>query len=138
MFTETCECGKSFEKDNEQSARKALRMHKLSCYLTPTVTAKAAMRKIKNSEAAKETESIKSVPKETKTETTKALTSAQQAIAERVAAQDTEWFGITEDELEDFSLMNNPFDLPPEAARLQNEKVYAFRFVREHRIELTI
>ncbi len=105
MFSETCECGKCFEKDNEQSARKALRMHKLNCKLR---------------EAAKETE--------TKTETTKMLTSEQQAIAERVSAQDTDWSTIREDELEDFSLMDNPFDLPPEAARLQKEKVHAFRF----------
>ena len=107
MFTETCECGKSFEKDTADSARKALRMHKISCGRRD----KAEAKKI-----------------ETKTKTTKILTSEQQAIAERVASQDTDWFAIREDELEDFSLMNNPFDLPPEAAKLQNEKVYAFRF----------
>ena len=105
MFSETCECGKIFEKETEQSARKALSMHKRSC---------------KHSETAKDTE--------TKTTTIKMLTSEQQSIAERVSAQDTDWFTIREDELEDFSLMNNPFDLPPEAATLQKEKVYAFRF----------
>ncbi|MHC4791519.1 MAG: C2H2-type zinc finger protein [Planctomycetota bacterium] len=67
---------------------------------------------------------------ETKQETTKhlSLTSDQQAIAERVAKQDTSWMTIREDELEDFSLINNPYDLMPEAAKEQNEKRFAFRW----------
>ena len=115
MFTETCECGKSFEKETEQNARKALRMHKLNC---------------KHSEKARETE--------TKTKTTKILTSEQQAIAERVASQDTDWFAIREDELEDFSLMNNPFDLPPEAASFRTKRFMPLDFVRKHQTELII
>ena len=64
----------------------------------------------------------------TKTTKNKAtLTPDQQAIADRVEAQDKLWHTIREDELNDFSLMNNPFDLPPEAASLQERKIYAFR-----------
>lgn len=56
------------------------------------------------------------------------LTSEERAIVERVKGQDTDWFAIGEESMNDFSLMTNPFDLPPEAAKLQNEKQYAFRY----------
>ena len=56
------------------------------------------------------------------------LTSTETAIAERAATQDDGWFHLTEDDLEDFSLMQNPLDLPPEAAKEQNEKRLAFRW----------
>jgi hypothetical protein len=59
------------------------------------------------------------------------LTPEQQSIAERVASQDTDWFAIGEESMTDFSLMVNPMDLMPnypEAAKLQNEKKFAFRW----------
>lgn len=56
------------------------------------------------------------------------LTPDQQALAERVAAQDDSWWTIREDEIQDFSLMENPFDLMPEAQKLQDERKYAFRW----------
>jgi hypothetical protein len=58
------------------------------------------------------------------------LTPEQQAIAARVASQATDdgWLHITEDEITDFSLSRNPYDLPKEAKKLQDEKIYAFRF----------
>ena len=71
-------------------------------------------------------ESPKEKPKKA---TNLSLTPEQQAIAERISsAQANDFETIREDDLNDFSLMNNPFDLPPEAQKLQNEKVYAFRF----------
>ena len=54
------------------------------------------------------------------------LTPEQQAIADRDDLQDKSWHTITEDELNDFSLMTNAFDLPEAAARLQRNKIYAF------------
>jgi hypothetical protein len=69
---------------------------------------------------------------ETKTEVSTApMTAEQRGIAERAAAQDTSWFTIREDELNDFSLQINPFSLKdnfPEAWRAQQEKQFAFRF----------
>lgn len=59
------------------------------------------------------------------------LTPEQQSIAERVASQDTDWFTIGEESMNDFSLMINPMDLMPnypEAAKLQDEKQYVFRW----------
>lgn len=60
--------------------------------------------------------------------TTSNLTPDEATIRQRSESQDIDWFTIREDELNDFSLMQNPFDLPPEAAKMQNERRYAFRF----------
>lgn len=59
-----------------------------------------------------------------------ALTPEQQAIAARVSSQanDDEWLHIREDELNDFSLSKNMFDLPDAAQKLQDQKRYAFKF----------
>ena len=61
----------------------------------------------------------------TKLKTTN-LTPDQRAIADRAELQDKSWHTIREDELNDFSLMTNALDLPEAAARLQNNKIYAF------------
>ena len=63
-----------------------------------------------------------------KTKSNMSLTPEQYAIAQRAEAQDDSWMTISEADLNDFSLMNNPLDLPPEAAKEQNEKRYAFRW----------
>ena len=54
------------------------------------------------------------------------LTPDQQAIADRSNAQDKQWHTISEDDLNDFSLMTNILDLPKEAASLQEREIYAF------------
>lgn len=58
------------------------------------------------------------------------MTPEQQAIAARVANEgfDDGWLHVTEDDMNDFSLSVNPWDLPREAKKLQDEKKYAFRF----------
>jgi len=58
------------------------------------------------------------------------LTPEQSAIAARVAAQsnDDEWLHVSEDDMNDFSLSTNPWDLPKEAKKLQDEKRFAFKF----------
>jgi len=69
-------------------------------------------------------------PKKNNTDQNK-LTPEMQSIAERVSHQDTDWMNITEESMTDFSLMNNPMDLDPnypEAAKLQREKKYVFRW----------
>jgi hypothetical protein len=70
-------------------------------------------------------------PKKNNTDQTNKLTPEMQGIAERVAGQDTDWMTITEESMNDFSMMVNPMDLEPnypEAAKLQNEKKYVFRW----------
>jgi hypothetical protein len=58
-----------------------------------------------------------------------ALTPDERTIVDRVISQDTEWHKtITEDELNDFSLSADPYGLPDKAAKLQHERVYAFRW----------
>jgi hypothetical protein len=66
----------------------------------------------------------------TETEAAKSpnLTPEERAIAQRVANQDTEWHVIREDDLEDYSLSEDPYKLPVIAQKLQNEKLYAFRW----------
>jgi len=110
MYEATCDvCNKSFQKDTQPKADAALRMHMISH---------------KDAEQARD--------KETKTDQIPAhLTPEERAIVERVKSQDEredDWFAIGEESMNDFSLMVNPFDLPPEAAKLQKEKVYAFRY----------
>jgi hypothetical protein len=69
----------------------------------------------------------------TKTDTTNPITlsTEERGIADRAQAQDTDWFTIREDELNDFSLMADPLFIKntmPEAWKLQEEKKYAFRW----------
>ena len=57
------------------------------------------------------------------------LTPEQQAIASRSTNQEKlKRPPIREDELNDFSLMKNPLDLPEAAQKLQDKKIYAFRW----------
>jgi len=69
-----------------------------------------------------------------------AVTPDQQAIRKRVEAESAEWEPITEESMNDFSLMINPLDLKdnfPEAWKEQVEKRYAFRWCerRDKRID---
>jgi hypothetical protein len=67
----------------------------------------------------------------TPTVTDDVLTQEQKSIRERVEAQETDWFTISEESMHDFSLAVNPMDLDPNfpmAAKLQKEKKYVFRF----------
>lgn len=57
------------------------------------------------------------------------LTSEEQAIAARVATQNNDWETITEESMLDFSLAGEPYPLPIEAAQLQKEKKFAYRFI---------
>lgn len=88
--------------------------------------------KRREAQSATEPGSDKMEPETTNTQpaNNSPITPEQQAIAARVAAQtnDDGWLHLREDELNDFSLQKNMFDLPPEAQKLQDEKRYAFRF----------
>lgn len=71
------------------------------------------------------------VATESTTEQSTILTPEEKGIFERVSRQDTDWFTLTEADLNDFSLSVNPLDLKdsyPEAWKLQVEKQYAFRW----------
>jgi len=73
---------------------------------------------------------------ETKTETGKTinpnvnpnLTAEERQIVDRVESQDTSWMTIKESDMEDFSLMADPMELPPPAKKAQDEKRYAFHW----------
>lgn len=79
-------------------------------------------------ETTTKTKATTTEPEKKTVAATTEMTPDQRAIFERAQKQDTKWFAIREDELEDFSLMENAFNLHPEAKKLQKEKTYAFRF----------
>lgn len=56
------------------------------------------------------------------------LTAEEAAIFQRVQAESNDWQTITEADMEDFSLMADPFELPIEAKRRAENKVLAFRW----------
>lgn len=56
------------------------------------------------------------------------LTAEERQIVDRVASQDTSWMTITEGDMEDFSLMADPLELPPPAKKAQQERRYAFHW----------
>jgi len=56
------------------------------------------------------------------------MTPEQVAIAQRAAAESDDWKTITEADMEDFSLMENPFKLPPPAQKMVDEKKFKFRW----------
>ncbi len=57
------------------------------------------------------------------------LSPEQQAIKTRAEIQEKLVRpSIREDEMNDFSLMKNPLDLPEEAQKLQDRRIYAFRW----------
>ncbi len=61
--------------------------------------------------------------------TSKNLTPEEQAIYGRVMAESDEWKTITEEETNDYSLSRDPFELPPPAAKLRQNKEFAFRWI---------
>jgi len=128
-ITKTCEhCNRSFQGETEISAQRALRMHKTKVH--------GKMSK-ENKNQADET----SAEKNEKTIKNLNLTPEMRAIAERASAQDTEWFTIREDELNDFDMQHSPYNITErnysEAFKLQKEKRYAFRWCerKESRID---
>lgn len=80
----------------------------------------------------------KESPKETVTENTSPkkakplkpiLTPEEAAIVSRIRAEDDTWKTVSEDEALDFSLAEDPFKLPEEAKRLQDEHKFRFRWI---------
>ena len=65
--------------------------------------------------------------------TTRALTAEEAALKSILETKDDKWLGLTDKDVEDFSLSEDPFKLPREAQKLQDEKRYAFRWC-ENRI----
>jgi len=61
-------------------------------------------------------------------EPTSVMTPEQRAIAERIAGETDDWKMLTERDMEDFSLMENPFKLPPPAQKMVDEKKFKFRW----------
>jgi len=61
-------------------------------------------------------------------ETNTSLTPEESAIFQRVSHETDDWKTITEEEMEDFSLMEDPYKLPAPAMKQQNDKQFAFRW----------
>lgn len=57
------------------------------------------------------------------------MTSEERAIYSRVAAESDEWKTITEGDIEDFSLAEDPFKLPLPAQKLRDQEEFAFRWI---------
>jgi hypothetical protein len=56
------------------------------------------------------------------------LTAEERQIVDRVTNQDTSWMTVTEADMEDFSLMADPMELPPPAKKAQQERKFAFHW----------
>lgn len=56
------------------------------------------------------------------------LTPNEQALANRVASGGSDWQTINERDVNDFSLSEDPFKLPPPALKLQAERKFKFRW----------
>jgi hypothetical protein len=117
--TATCQdCGKQFNGDN---ARNQLRGHRMQC----------AKRKNENEAKDMNETKTKKAPgngDEAKPNINPNLTAEERQIVDRVANQDTSWMTITEGDMEDFSLMSDPMELPPPARKAQQERRYAFHW----------
>lgn len=57
------------------------------------------------------------------------MTSTEAALAARIASQDSTWQTVTEADVEDFSLMNDPMPFPKPAVKLEQEKRFKFRWI---------
>lgn len=118
METARCElCGKTY---TGPKAANQLRGHTQIC-LYRTTKEKEAMPKEKTKQTGMNTETASP-------ETQAALTPEEKQIADMAANQDTSWFTITENDMEDFSLADNPMALPPPAQKAQDERKYAFHW----------
>jgi len=56
------------------------------------------------------------------------LTSDETALQQRIAREDDTWETIKEEDIVDFSLAEDPYALPPEAKKKQDEREIAYRW----------
>ena len=61
-------------------------------------------------------------------ETRTHLTAEEAALQSIVQSEKDSWLGLTDADIEDFSLSEDPFKLPKEAQQLQERKEFAFRW----------
>lgn len=116
--TATCDqCGKTFTGDK---AENQLRGHGMRCPARKKGTEKMEAAQTKKEVGTESDPALKPAT----------LTAEERAIAERVAQQDTSWMTIRESDMEDFSLMADPMELPPPAKKAQNERRYAFHWAQ--------
>ena len=62
------------------------------------------------------------------------LTAEEAALASVAQSENVEWLGLTDADIEDYSLSQDPYPLPKEAKELQDRKVKTFRWC-ERKIE---
>ena len=118
--TASCElCGKTF---SGEKAATQLRGHMMRCPARKTER--------KKSMEALEPKTTKEPGKTEQPNINPNLTAEERQIVDRVASQDTSWMTITEADMEDFSLMADPMELPPPAKKAQNERRYAFHWAQ--------
>jgi hypothetical protein len=64
------------------------------------------------------------------------MTPDERAIYSRVASESDDWKTITESDMEDYSLAEDPFKLPLPAQKLREEKKFAFRWITRNTVRL--
>ena len=57
------------------------------------------------------------------------LSPEEMAIFRRIKGDGREWETITEEDVDDYSLMEDPMKLPPQALELRKKKEFAFRWI---------
>lgn len=60
---------------------------------------------------------------------TQALTPEEMAIFQRVKSEADDWKTITEESVDDYSLMEDPFKLPDEIKEFENKRQFKFRWI---------
>lgn len=116
----TCEiCGKTYTgpKAANQLRGHAMAAHRTTKEQEPMAKPEATKRQTGSDFA----ETAESNVKDT-------LTPEEKQIADLAAAQDTSWHTITESDMEDYSLADNPMALPPPAQKAQDDRKYAFHW----------
>ncbi len=63
------------------------------------------------------------------TKKTQALTPEERAIFQRVKNESKDWETITEESVDDYSLMEDPFILPDEVKEFENKRQFKFRWI---------
>ena len=62
---------------------------------------------------------------------TSSLTPEERALADRLSSDDRSWETIKEDDLNDFSLREDPYKLPAEAVEKEQKREFKFRWVEK-------
>lgn len=121
----TCEiCGKAFPQANH--LKNHLRSH--SAENNQPQEPAEMTEKNKNIKLEPEANTQTESPEPKGTRSNSALTPDERALVDQISRQTTDWEQITEDQIHDFSLSEDPLKLPKEAQERQDRKEMAYRW----------